>query len=280
VSGAAAPDPATCDQACVAFLQQVLPQLGLRWPGFRKVRRQVCKRLARRRKALDLADLDAYRAYLAAHPEELAVVDALCRISISRFYRDRAVWDRLYATVLPERAAARRDGTLRCWSAGCASGEEPYSLALCWHLDLAARCPGVTLEILATDADARLLDRARAACYPSGCLKELPRDWLPRAFERRDRVYCLRPALRAGVTLACQDLRRAMPDGPFDLILCRNLAFTYFDAAGQAAAARRLAQRLVPGGALVLGRRETLPDAVTALRRPDPDLPIYRASAA
>jgi len=118
---------------CVAFLKWCLPRLGLRRSGYRKVRGTVCKRLAPRLRALGLPDLDAYRARLAAEQAEWAVLDGLCRIPISRFWRDRAVFDHLAVDVLPALAAAAADSgrtEVRVWSAGCASGEEPYSLRL------------------------------------------------------------------------------------------------------------------------------------------------------
>ncbi|MEE8226367.1 MAG: CheR family methyltransferase, partial [Kiloniellales bacterium] len=127
------------DEDCVRFLQWCLPPLGLRWAGYRRVRRTVCKRIERRRRELGLADAAAYRACLIADPGEWTRLDALCRISISRFYRDRAVFDHLVCDVLPNlatKAGRRADTALRCWSAGCASGEEPYSLAIAWRYAL------------------------------------------------------------------------------------------------------------------------------------------------
>ncbi len=79
------------DQACIAFLKWCLPELGLRWPGYRKVRRLVGKRLTRRLAELGLPDLDAYRALLLREPDEWARLDAMYRIPISRLYRDRDV---------------------------------------------------------------------------------------------------------------------------------------------------------------------------------------------
>ncbi len=247
------------DTECVRFLQWALPRLRLRWPGFRKVRKQVCKRLARRLRELNLIDLAAYAAHLDAHPAEWAVLDRLCRITISRFYRDRAVFDYLDKKILPVMIGNRRANVLRCWSAGCASGEEAYTLLLLWTARHAARAPGVDLRVLATDVDERVLERARKGCYSGGSLRELPADLLAQGFECAGRLYCVKEALRSKVLFQPEDMRTVMPDGPFDLILCRNAAFTYFDEALQREVLQRLRERLVTGGILVLGRHEALP---------------------
>jgi chemotaxis methyl-accepting protein methylase len=81
------------DSQCVAFLKWALPRLGMRWAGYRKVRRQVCNRARRRASELGLSDLNAYRRYLEAHPGEWAVLDSLTPITISRFYRDHGTFD-------------------------------------------------------------------------------------------------------------------------------------------------------------------------------------------
>ena len=131
------------DNKCIEFLQWALPKLSMRWPGFRKVRRQVCRRIARRINELGLGGVSAYRRNLLdEQSDEWQVLDGLCRITISRFYRDREVYRFLADTVLPELAAqASSDGetTVRCWSAGCCAGEEPYTLALIWHHQIVPR---------------------------------------------------------------------------------------------------------------------------------------------
>jgi chemotaxis protein methyltransferase CheR len=243
---------------CTAFLQWALPRLRLRWAGFRKPRRQVCRRIRRRVLELRLDDLAAYRAYLEASPEEWAVLDGLCRVTISRFARDREVFAFLEREVLPELARPPA-GRVAAWSAGCASGEEPYTLALVWELGVAPSVPGVELEILATDADAAMLERARAAVYDARSVRDLPPDRRARAFEREGDRLRLRPGLARCVTFAQHDLRAGAPGGPFDLVLCRNLAFTYFDAGLQQETCAALAGALRPGGALVVGGHETLP---------------------
>jgi chemotaxis protein methyltransferase CheR len=254
------------DADCTEFLHWALPRLGMRWLGFRRVRRQVCKRLRRRIAELGLAELTAYKALLGTHPDEWTQLDALCRISISRFYRDQRVWRTLEREILPhltERARVRGETRLWIWSAGCASGEEPYTQALLFafsHGGLTECTP----EILATDSDPHLLERARRACYPASSLRDVPDSWRA-AFERFDDEHCLRAEYRTPVCFLRQDIRSALPENRFDLILCRNLVFTYFETSMQAAIARRLVERLVAGGRLLLGIYESLPEPVPML---------------
>ena len=266
------------DDECVLFLQWALPKLGAHWPGFRKVRSQVCKRVARRLKSLALPDASAYRAYLETHFDEWSHLDELCWISISRFCRDHTVFDCLQRTLLPKLAeAARRKGAaqVRAWSAGCGAGEEPYTLNLLWRLSVQREFPNMELRILATDIDAQQLERAYSACYSRGSLKELPEGWIQIAFEENEGRYSLRPEYRQGIEFRQQDLRRDLPDGPFSLILCRNLAFTYFDQSLQRETAAALHERLALGGLLVLGRHEALPAGTTGLKELEPRLRIY-----
>ncbi|WP_188898549.1 CheR family methyltransferase [Caldovatus sediminis] len=267
------------DADCAAFLQWCLPRLGLRWAGFRRVRGTVCKRIARRIRALGLADLEAYRARLEADDDEWQRLDALCRIPISRFWRDRRVFDSLAHDVLPALAAAARDRgdrSLSIWSAGCASGEEPYSLRLAWRVDAEAAFPSLGITIVATDVDETLLARARAGLYRRGSLRDLPPRLVGLAFEVSDGLYRVREWLRRDVTFLRQDIRRDLPDGPFDLILCRNLVFTYFDGVLQTELLDRVCRRLRPGGALVIGVHEFLPASGSPLARWGVSGPIYR----
>jgi chemotaxis protein methyltransferase CheR len=240
------------DRACVAFLQWALPRLHLRWAGYRKVRRQVCRRLARRLAELGLPDLDAYRARLEADPGEWAALAALTPITISRFARDRAVFDALEREVVPALARAAREAgreRLRAWSAGCASGEEAYTLALLWP----------AMDVLATDVHPAVLERARRAAFQDSSLPELTPAERERGFARRGDEHVVRPEVAARVTVAAHDLCDPPPPGPFDLVLCRNVAFTYLAPARQRAVLGGLAAALRPGGALVIGLHEALP---------------------
>jgi chemotaxis protein methyltransferase CheR len=255
------------DTDCTAFLQWALPRADLRWPGFRKVRNQVCKRLRARMRDLGLDDYSAYRARLESDPSEWRVFDECCHITISRFFRDRGIFDVVRRVVLRDIAArAGREGRdAQAWSAGCASGEEPYTLKILWDVEIAAQCPGVSLSIVATDIDKTMLVRAHEGCFEPTSLHELPPSLVARAFDQDGARYCVKPQHRENIRFLDQDLRTEMPAGGFDLILCRYVAFTYFAVALQRTVLTRMLERLRPQGYLVIGTHEQLPGDIPEL---------------
>ncbi|SEM75680.1 MCP methyltransferase, CheR-type [Syntrophus gentianae] len=268
------------DGECIEFLQALLPRLRLRWPGFRKVRRQVCKRLSRRIDELGLPDLSAYRDYLAGHSGEWEILDSLCRVTISRFYRDRGVFDTLRARILPELARAASEAgrdEVRCWCAGCCSGEEAYTLQLLWKIDV---IPGMAksrpLKILATDMDSDVLERARKGIYSKSSLGDLPREYLSAAFLPSGSAYVIRDPFRKDITFARQDIRSEFPEGTSSLILCRNLVFTYFAEDLQFEILERISEKLAPGGILVVGIHESLPREIKTFVPYERTAGIYR----
>ncbi len=246
---------------CTTFLQWSLPQRGLRWAGFRKVRGQVCKRLTRRMAALELADFADYRARLEADPQEWREFDRCCHITISRFYRDRGVFETLRRRVLPDIAARAKAETrdARVWSAGCASGEEPYTVKILWDLEVASAYPGGSVSITATDIDQVMLARARTGCFARTSLRELPAHLVEQAFDPVGPELCVKPRHRAGIQFLDQDLQSQAPAARFDLILCRYVAFTYFAPPLQQSVLARILERLLPHGHLVIGTHEHLP---------------------
>lgn len=265
------------DRECVQFLQWCLPRLRMRWVGFRRVRRQVCKRVSRRFAELGLADANAYRAYLSSHDDEWGLLDGLCRVTISRFHRDRGVFAALREVMLPrlaEAAAERGAGCVRCWCAGCGSGEEPYTVQILWRTDMAA-AGAVPLEIVATDADASLLERARTGRYPHSSVRDLPPGLRASGFVQKGEGFEIAEPYKKGVTFLQQDIRGRTPDGPFDLVFCRNLAFTYFDEALQLEVLDSIQRVLLPGGVLVVGVHETLPSGQKGFRRLEKIAGVY-----
>jgi chemotaxis protein methyltransferase CheR len=254
------------DRDCVAFLQRVLPILGLKWAGYRKVRRQVCRRIASRMDVLGLPDAAAYETYLRSNEDEYGVFSSLCRVTISRFWRDRGMWDALGRSVLPSLAQrAYRDGEnkLRALCIGSASGEEPYTLSILWRAVVAPNLDfPIDLSITALELDGELIRRANEGVYARSSLKNIPPDLLELAFEKRDDEYMLRPEYREGVEFVRHDITKGLPEGRLHLVFCRNLMFTYFDLERQREMLEHIQERLAPGGVLAIGVHESIPEGV------------------
>jgi chemotaxis protein methyltransferase CheR len=266
------------DEACIQFLQWALPKMQLRWPGFRRVRSQVCKRVDRRIAELGLADAAAYRDYLHDHAVEWRVLAGLCRVTISRFYRDQAVFRYLAETVLPrlcDDLHQQGEKTVRCWSAGCARGEEAYSLVLLWQMSLQACYPDMRISVTATDIDPEMIRQAQRACYAFSSVKNLPPTWRQTAFEQKGDHYCLRSAYQSPVVFQQGDVEAMAFAQPYHLVCCRNLVFTYFNRERQVQFLNQLRPHMAAGGALVLGAHERLPEELAGWQRGHPRLPIY-----
>ena len=121
------------DSECINFLQWALPQMQMQWSGFRKVRSQVCKRIDRRINKFSFNDIRSYRDYLETHAEEWEELSNLCRITISKFYRDIGVYLSLQNEYLPDllrQISKEGKATLNVWCVGCGSGEEPYTISI------------------------------------------------------------------------------------------------------------------------------------------------------
>ncbi len=154
--------------------------------------------------------------------------------------------------------AAKRKSGDRAWSAGCASGEEAFTLRI---LLGRASAGGASppLSILATDVDEACLLRAAEGLYAESSLREIPGPIAKEYFRKEGGKYRLREDVVRSVMFQKHDLLFDPPPGAFDLILCRNAAFTYFSTPCRIAAAGAIASALPPGGVLVLGRTEKLP---------------------
>jgi len=247
----------------IEFLTWALPKLSMRYKGFRRVERQVCRRIDQRMKTLDLSGLDEYKQYLISNKDEWHTLDQFCRIHISRFFRDRHVFKIIVSSILPElgeRVKQDKGKILSVWSLGCASGEEAYTFKIIWDAVLQDQFPGVSINILGTDIDEHMLMRARSAKYKKSSLKELPHHLIEYGFQISGENHVLKDKLKKNIKFLNQDVREEMPQNPFHIIACRNLAFTYCDLNLQRKLAQRLIQRLTSRGILLLGNHESLPD--------------------
>ena len=273
------------DSECVEFLQWSLPRLHMRWAGFRKVRKQVCKKLQQRINYLNLDNILDYRNYIEQYPDELVELDKLCRITISRFYRDKMVFEFLEQQVFPrllDNLKQRNETELRVWCAGSGAGEEPYTIALLWAMQFASHFPNIKLSITGTEINSQMINRAERACYPYSSIKNLPLSWQNSAFDQHNTLYCLHNEYQHYVQYFCQDLRQVSPsDGEksfFHLICCRNLAFTYFETSLQERILQRLQKALTNDGVLMIGVHEELPGEYTGFNAWSKRLGIYHRS--
>ena len=224
------------------------------------------RRIAVRMRARGVADFSAYGLLLDRDPAEWEpLIDALT-INVTKLFRDKDVYAALARDVIPA-VWAMPAPRLRVWSAGCSSGEEPYSLAVLFHRHAVARQEEDRLQrlhIIASDIDKGSLERARAASYPVAAFGDTPAGLRQRYFTPGS-PSTVAPEARALVTFERRDLLgEPALGGPLQLITCRNVVI-YFDAASQQQLFARFHEVLAPGGFLVLGKVETLLGAARKL---------------
>ncbi len=251
------------------FLSWALEKMNMRRRGFKKVRKQVFKRINRRMDELGIELYAGYKTHLENNPGEWKILDRMTHITISRFFRDKRTWEKLADNIIPQitQNAAENSRPVRCWSAGCASGEEPYSLAILWKEKIEPAYPGISLELIATDADTTMLERAGKACYSMGSIKEMPVEWLNRAFHRKDQYLCLKRQYSSMVEFLLQDIRYELPDGKFDLVFCKNLVAMYFKKELATEVFNKISSKMEKGAFLILGSHEEFPlDLVSNIR--------------
>lgn len=226
-------------------------------------------RLMKRLRILGLDTFSDYCEYLFSTEGQAAEVPHLAdavTTNKTEFFREPKALDHLAGQVLPELVAAREIGVrrrLNVWSAGCATGEEPYTLAMILN-EFMVRYPGFRLDylILATDLSTKALNTAKIAIYPEEAIETIPEDlrskYLLRSRDRSRRLIRIIPELRAKVRFARLNL---MEDFGFkemmDIIFCRNVII-YFDQPTQEKLFDRFCRQLSPGGYIFIGHSETL----------------------
>jgi chemotaxis protein methyltransferase CheR len=255
---------------------QLLTYYDRPWSGYRKVRKGVKKRIRRRMEEVGCPNVEAYLELITASPVEKRICERLLLVTISRFFRDRQLWHHLGESLLPHLIEAF-NAPVCLWSAGCACGEEAYSLAILWaQLPAAPR-----LELLATDMQPECLNRAKAGIYPRSSLKALSGDLRERHFRVRKggRQFCIQPKSLPPIQWQVHNLFEPPPPGSFHLILLRNNLLTYHRGARLATALERIAAVMVPDGYLIVGTHEHLPPLALNLRQ-DPHCPwVYKRIA-
>ena len=238
-----------------ALKEQIRNQSGLFCEGYKE--KCLRRRLAVRMRARGVHRYAEYAALLEADPAEYQTLLNTVTINVSKFFRNPEVWDVVRTIVLPDLFRERRP--IRAWSAGTATGEEPYTLAMLVreHAAEHGNVDPALVEILATDIDEPALQKARAASYPELALVETPAEAKARWFEPGGPPYRVRPEIRRMVRFSQGDLIRDPAPESLDLVFCRNV-FIYFERELQEELLVRFVDALRPGGWLVLGKVETL----------------------
>jgi chemotaxis protein methyltransferase CheR len=220
----------------------------------------IKRRISIRIRKTGCASAEEYGDFLmrdSAEPDHLVKV---LTIHVSQFFRNPATFEKLRDEILPDlfaRCADEGRDRFDLWSAGCAGGEEPYSLAIILKESFAAELARFRVRLLATDVDLEVLKGARAGIYRPERLADVPPEVKVRWFVPEQDGFRLAPEIRDMVTFRQGDLFEAVPDSGCDLILCRNVLI-YLDRDHQATILRRFAETLRSGGVLVLGKSETL----------------------
>jgi two-component system CheB/CheR fusion protein len=216
------------------------------------------RRIAKRMQAVGIAGFATYMDYLEVHPDEFAALFDVILINVTAFFRDTVAWEYLRDEALPLLLANRPDPEpLRIWSAGCASGEEPYSLVILLAEALGRDAFRARIKIYATDADEGALNQARAASYSATQVEAVPADLRARYFTADGDRFVFDKDLRRSVIFGRHDLLQDAPISRVDILVCRN-ALMYFNTEAQSRILKRFHFALAPEGLLFLGKAEML----------------------
>ena len=244
------------------FLREACPLLGLQWRPFHRkgIKRKVERRIAE----IGLPNFEEYFLRIRKDSEEQLFLSKILTVTISRFFRDKEVFDTLGQHVFPGLLREDRKD-LKIWSIGCASGEEPYSLSILWKEKFEKTWPQVHVSVFATDIDEAMLERAREGKYKKSSLREVPEEIVRKCFHQEGEFYFLDRVIQERAEFKRHDILREEPFGGMDIVLCRNLAFTYFSKESQLEVLKKTARSLKEKGRLVIGKDEDLPLAYPTL---------------
>lgn len=222
-------------------------------------RQLVYRRLMGRLKALSIPTFDGYLEFLeSGDKSEIELFTNAVTTNLTSFFREAHHFEYLAGTIIPEIVAAKRsDSRLRIWSAGCSTGEEPYSIAMTLRESL-REIASWDAKILCTDLDSDVVATATAGVYPESRIEKVSAERLRRWFQKCSGEVRIRDELRENITFKQLNLMHDWPmRGKFDVIFCRNVVI-YFDKPTQRVLIDRFANILKDGGYLIIGHSESL----------------------
>jgi two-component system CheB/CheR fusion protein len=244
------------DASFETLLEHLKVNRGFDFTGYK--RSSLTRRVDRRMAQVGIDDYAEYLDYLEVHTEEFTALFNTILINVTSFFRDAEAWEYLRSEILPSVLAAKApDGVIRVWSAGCASGEEAYTLAMILAEALGVEEFRQRVKVYATDVDEDGLTQARHATYDERQVRTVPAPLLERYFDQAGGRFAFHKDLRRSVIFGRNDLVQDAPISKIDLLACRN-ALMYFNAETQSRILSRLHFALAPSGVLFLGKAEML----------------------
>jgi two-component system CheB/CheR fusion protein len=238
------------------LLNQLRDQRGFDFTGYK--RNTLVRRVRRRMELLGHPDFESYSAYLEAAPQEFTELFNFILINVTNFFRDPEPWLYLHETLIPKVIASKMyEGQIRIWCAGCASGQEAYSIAILLTEILGEDAFRERVKIYATDVDEEALVEARQGAYTPREVEQIPPHLLEKYFRFHQNKYVFRTDLRRSLIFGRHDLTRDAPISRLDLLLCRN-TMMYFNTSTQERLLFNFHFALEDHGCLVLGRAEML----------------------
>lgn len=275
-AGTSRREPLTDDEAYVELMALASRTSAVDLSHYK--RSTVMRRIARRLAATNCDGLVEYLRLARSTPAEIEQLARELLIGVTRFFRDREVFASLQTHVIPQLVEqARDDDPLRVWVAGCATGEEAYSLGILLLEQMEASGRAIDVRIFATDLDRAALDTAAAGVYGPTIAEDVSSDRLARFFDWREDHYVVRRALRQIVFFAQHNVVGDPPFTRVSLVSCRNLLI-YLEPVLQARALTAFRFALKPGGTLVLGASESVGSMTDCFTPRDSRLRIFEAT--
>lgn len=242
------------------LLQQIFRQLrqhtGHDFSNYK--RPTLLRRINRRMQFNNIPDLPAYVSFIEQHPNEINNLLKDLLISVTQFFRDESSFDQLAQVVMPIIFQGKKPGQpIRIWVAGCATGEEAYSIAILCAEQAALLKKAPPVQIMATDIDEHALAIARQAFYPANELAHLSAERLQRFFVPKEEGYEVQAFLKKQVQFIHQNFLQTIPAISFDFISCRNV-FIYLNYTAQEQVLKNFQAAIKPNGFLFLGKAESI----------------------
>ena len=258
------------------LLQELAEQRNFDFRGYKKTTLE--RRFRRRMFQLNLGDYAEYGEYIARHPDEINHLLSTILINVTEFFRDPPAWEILRHEILPGLLKRIKPGhSFRAWSAGCASGEEPYSIAILLAEYFGARIQDYDIKIYATDIDEDSLNTARRGEYSLDSARRIRAEWREKYFHGKGLLRVNRE-IRRLVIFGKSNLAQDAPISHVNLLTCRNVLI-YFDSDLQKQILTRLHYALEPGGILFLGKSESQLTNSAQFQRLNPRWRIFQRMA-